>query len=41
MRDDFITINLGLPVVRVMREEEREQEVVVEVQYRVARATCH
>jgi transposase len=40
MRDDCITINLGLPAVRVVREEEREQEIIVEVRYRVTKATC-
>lgn len=40
MRDDCITINLGLPAVRVVREEEREQEIIVEVRYRVTRAAC-
>ncbi|HLE81182.1 MAG TPA: ISL3 family transposase [Dehalococcoidia bacterium] len=40
MRDDCITITLGLPEVRVLREEEGEHEILVEVQYRVARAEC-
>lgn len=40
MRDDCITIELGLPEVRVVREEEREHEIIVEVQYRTARAVC-
>lgn len=40
MRDDCITIELGLPEVRVVREEEREHEIIVELQYRTARAVC-
>ena len=31
MQDDCITINLGLPAVQVVREEEREQDSGVHV----------
>ena len=40
MRDDCITIELGLPGVRVIREEENGQEIVVDVQYRAVSASC-
>lgn len=40
MRDDCITITLGLPEVRVLREEEGEQEILVEIQYRADRVGC-
>ena len=40
MRDDCITIALGLPEVRVVREEETETEITVEVGYRAESAAC-
>ena len=40
MQDDCITIELGLPEVRVMQVEEREQQITVEVQYRAISAPC-
>ena len=40
MQDDCITIALGLPGVRVIREEETATEIKVEVQYRCRWAVC-
>lgn len=40
MQDDCITIALGLPEVRVVREEETEQQIMVEVGYRAESAPC-
>lgn len=40
MPDHCITIALGLLEVRVIREEETEQEIGVEVQYRRQWAPC-
>ena len=40
MRDECITIALGLPEVRVIREEETVTEIVVEVEYRREWAPC-
>jgi transposase len=40
VRDDCITIALGLPEVRVVREEETEGEIMVEVRYRGESAPC-
>lgn len=40
MRDDCITIALGLPEVRVVREQETEKEIRVEVMYRAQSASC-
>jgi transposase len=40
VRDDCIAITLGLPDVRVIREEETATEVRVEVMYRVRSAPC-
>ena len=40
MRDDCITIALGLPEVRVIREEETATEITVEVGYRRQWLTC-
>ena len=40
MQDDCITIALGLPEVRVIREEETASEVRVEVEYRRRWASC-
>ena len=40
MPDDCITIALGLPEVRVIREKETEQEIRVEVEYRARSAIC-
>ena len=40
MQDDCITISLGLPELRVVRVEERKQEIVVEVQYRAVSVPC-
>lgn len=40
MRDDCITVALGLPEVRVIREEETAREIVVEVMYRAESAVC-
>jgi transposase len=40
VQDDCITIKLGLPGVRVMRVEEEEQQITVEVQYRALSASC-
>lgn len=40
MQDDCITIALGLPEVRVVREAETETEITVEVEYRRESAPC-
>lgn len=40
MRDDCITIALGLPEVRVIGEKETEQEIRVEVEYGARSAIC-
>ncbi len=40
MRDDCITIELGVPDLRVVRQEETADEVRLEVQYRTERGTC-
>ena len=40
MQDDCITISLGLPELRVVRVEEGQQEMVVEVQYRAVSVPC-
>jgi transposase len=40
VRDDCIIIALGLPEVRVVREEEMAREIVVEVIYRAESAVC-
>jgi transposase len=40
VRDDCITIALGLPEVRVIREKETEEEIKVEVEYRARSAIC-
>ena len=40
MRDDCITIALGLPEVWVVREEETEEQVTVEIEYRAEDASC-
>lgn len=40
MQDDCITIALGLPEVRVVREEETGQQIIVEVGYRAESAPC-
>lgn len=40
MRDDCITVALGLPEVRVVREEETAEEIAVEVMYRGRSALC-
>jgi transposase len=40
VRDDCITIALGLPEVRVLREKETQQEIRVEVEYRTSSALC-
>ncbi len=40
MRDDCITITLGLPDVRVIREEETAREIRVEIIYRRESAPC-
>lgn len=40
MQDDCITIALGLPELRVIREEEKEHEIMVEVEYRARSVTC-
>ena len=40
MPDDCITIALGLPEVRVVREEETATEISVEVVYRARSAPC-
>lgn len=40
MQDDCITIALGLPEVRVIREEETATEIMVEVRYRRRWAPC-
>jgi len=40
VQDDCITISLGLPELRVVREEEGEQEMVVDVQYRAVSVPC-
>ena len=40
MRDDCITIALGLPEVRVVREEETEEGITVEIEYRAETAPC-
>ena len=40
MRDDCITIRLGLPELRVLRMAEGDQEIVVEVAYRACSAPC-
>ena len=40
MPDDCITIALGLPELRVIQEEETEQEIRVEVEYRAKSASC-
>ena len=40
MQDDCITVKLGLPGVRVIWEEEEEQYITVEVQYRAVSASC-
>ncbi|MFH1560189.1 MAG: ISL3 family transposase, partial [Chloroflexota bacterium] len=40
MRDDCITIALGLPEVGVVREEETETEITVEIRYRAEGAPC-
>jgi transposase len=40
VQDNCITVALGLPEVRVIREEETEQEIRVEVEYRARSAIC-
>ena len=40
MPDDCITIALRLPEVRVIRQEETEAQIVVEVEYRASRSSC-
>jgi len=40
VRDDCITIALGMPEVRVVREEERDEEITVGVEYRAPSARC-
>ncbi|MBI4308218.1 MAG: hypothetical protein HY684_05370 [Chloroflexi bacterium] len=40
MQDDCITIALGLPEVRVLREEEATEAFTVEVIYRTRSAAC-
>jgi len=40
VRDDCITIALGLPEVWVIREKETEEEIEVEVEYRARSAIC-
>jgi len=40
VQDDCITIGLGLPELRVVRVKEGEQEIVVDVRYRVVSAPC-
>lgn len=40
MQDDCITIGLGLPELQVVRVEEGEQEITVEVLYRAVSASC-
>jgi len=40
VRDDCITIALGLPEVRVIGEEEKATEIRVEVEYRARSAIC-
>lgn len=40
MRDDCSTVALGLPEVRVVREEETAEEITVEVMYRAEGAPC-
>jgi transposase len=40
VRDHCITIDLGLPGVRVIREEETEREIRIEVEYRARSALC-
>lgn len=40
MQDDCITIVLGIPEVRVVQEEERDTEILVEVEYRAGSAPC-
>ena len=40
VQDDCITIALRLPEVQVVREEETEEEMTVEVSYRVQSAPC-
>jgi len=40
VQDNCITIALGLPEVRVIREKETEQEIEVEVEYRARSALC-
>ena len=40
MRDDCITIALGLPEVRVIEEKETATEIAIEVEYRVKEAIC-
>lgn len=40
MQDDCITIALGLPAVQVVREEEAEREITVEVKYRAPSVPC-
>jgi transposase len=40
VQDNCITVALGLPEVRVIREEETEREIRVEVEYRARSAIC-
>ena len=40
MQDDCIAVALRLPEVRVIRQEETEVEIVVEVAYRASRSHC-
>ena len=40
MQDDCITVALGLPEVRVIQEEETEQVIKIEVEYRAKSAIC-
>lgn len=40
MQGDCITINLGLPEVRVISQEEADKEIIVEVMHRAESAIC-
>lgn len=40
MQDDCITIALGMPEVRVVREEEMAEAIMVEVAYRAEQVSC-
>lgn len=40
VQDDCITIELGLPELRVIGMEEGEQQIIVEVQYKAIRSAC-